>query len=84
MRAYIIDTGVHASHQDFSGRVVAGINTVDASPSTSDCNGHGTHVAGTVGGETFGVAKDVTLVAVRVFGCGNSTTTPASSPASTG
>jgi subtilisin family serine protease len=77
VRAYIIDTGIHATHTDFSGRVVAGVNTVDASPSTSDCNGHGTHVAGTVGGEAYGVAKDVTLVAVRVFGCGNSTSTSA-------
>ncbi len=77
VRAYIIDTGIHATHQDFSGRAVAGVNTVDASPSTSDCNGHGTHVAGTVGGESFGVAKDASLVAVRVFGCGNSTTTTA-------
>lgn len=77
VRAYIIDTGIHATHVDFSGRVVAGTNTVDASPSTTDCNGHGTHVSGTVGGETYGVAKDVTLVAVRVFGCGNSTSTSA-------
>ncbi len=77
VRAYIIDTGIHATHQDFSGRVVPGVNTVDGSPSTQDCNGHGTHVAGTVGGETYGVAKDVTLVAVRVFGCANTTTTAA-------
>ena len=77
VRAYIIDTGIRATHQDLSGRVVAGTNTVDASPSTTDCNGHGTHVSGTVGGETYGVAKDVTFVAVRVFGCGNSTSTSA-------
>jgi subtilisin family serine protease len=73
--AYMIDTGIHATHQDFSGRVQPGTNTVDASPSTTDCNGHGTHTAGTVGGETYGVAKDVTLIAVRVFGCGNTTAT---------
>ena len=77
VRAYIIDTGIHGGHADFSGRVQPGTNTVDSSPSTSDCNGHGTHVAGTVGGELHGVAKDVTLVAVRVFGCGNSTPTSA-------
>ena len=75
--AYMIDTGIHATHQDFSGRVQPGVNTVDSSPSTTDCNGHGTHTAGTVGGETYGVAKDVTLIAVRVFGCGNSTATSA-------
>lgn len=74
VKAYIIDTGIRATHQDLAGRVLAGTNTVDATPSTEDCNGHGTHVAGTVGGTTFGVAKDVTLVAVRVFGCGSSTT----------
>ena len=77
VRAYIIDTGIRATHQDFGGRVVAGTNTVDASPSTTDCNGHGTHVSGTVGGASYGIAKGVTLVAVRVFGCGNSTPTSA-------
>jgi subtilisin family serine protease len=77
VKAYVIDTGIRATHQDLAGRVVAGTNTVDATPSTEDCNGHGTHVSGTIGGTTWGVAKDVTLVAVRVFGCGNSTTTAA-------
>ena len=77
VRAYIIDTGIRATHQDLAGRVVAGTNTVDASPSTTDCNGHGTHVSGTVGGTTYGVAKAVTFVAVRVFGCGNTTATSA-------
>ncbi len=77
VKAYVIDTGIRATHQDLAGRVLAGTNTVDATPSTEDCNGHGTHVSGTIGGTTFGVAKNVTLVAVRVFGCGNSTTTAA-------
>lgn len=77
VRAYVIDTGIRATHVDLGGRVVAGINTVDATPSTQDCNGHGTHVSGTIGGSTYGVAKAVTLVAVRVFGCGSSTTTAA-------
>ncbi|MEY2456085.1 MAG: hypothetical protein QOK06_1179 [Acidimicrobiaceae bacterium] len=77
VKAYIIDTGIRATHQELAGRVTAGVNTVDATPSTTDCNGHGTHVSGTVGGTTYGVAKNVTLVAVRVFGCGNSTTTAA-------
>jgi subtilisin family serine protease len=74
VKAYVIDTGIRATHQDLAGRVLAGTNTVDATPSTEDCNGHGTHVSGTIGGTTFGVAKNVTLVAVRVFGCGSSTT----------
>lgn len=77
VKAYIIDTGIRATHQQFGGRVTLGTNTVDASPSTEDCNGHGTHVSGTVGGSTFGVAKNVTFVAVRVFGCGSSTATSA-------
>ena len=77
VKAYVIDTGIRATHQDLAGRVLAGTNTVDATPSTEDCNGHGTHVSGTIGGTTFGVAKNVTLVAVRVFGCGSSTTTAA-------
>lgn len=71
--AYIIDTGIRSTHREFGNRVVAGVNTVDQAPSTQDCNGHGTHVAGTVGGATYGVAKAVTLVAVRVFGCSDST-----------
>jgi subtilisin family serine protease len=74
VKAYVIDTGIRATHQDLAGRVLAGVNTVDATPSTEDCNGHGTHVSGTIGGATYGVAKGVTLVAVRVFGCGSSTT----------
>jgi subtilisin family serine protease len=77
VKAYVIDTGIRATHQDLAGRVLAGVNTVDGTPSTQDCNGHGTHVSGTIGGTTWGVAKGVTLVAVRVFGCGNSTTTAA-------
>ena len=77
VQAYIIDTGIRATHIDFGGRVRSGVNTVDGSPSTQDCNGHGTHVSGTTGGATYGVAKAVTLVAVRVFGCGSSTSTSA-------
>ncbi|WP_436792981.1 S8 family peptidase [Actinospongicola halichondriae] len=75
--AYIIDTGIRGSHSQFAGRVRPGTNTVDGSSPAQDCNGHGTHVAGTVGGSTYGVAKSVSLVAVRVFGCGDSTTTAA-------
>lgn len=71
--AYIIDSGLRATHRDFAGRTGAGMTVVEAD--TSDCNGHGTHVAGTVGGRTYGVAKGVTVVPVRVFGCGASGST---------
>ena len=66
--AYIIDTGIRGSHNEFGGRVsTAGYSSF--SGGTTDCNGHGTHVAGTVGGSTYGIAKGVTLVAVRVLDC---------------
>ncbi|MFM8956729.1 MAG: fibronectin type III domain-containing protein, partial [Actinomycetota bacterium] len=69
VRAYIIDTGVRSDHREFGGRVVAGRSQVDDGRGTEDCNGHGTHVAGTVGGQTVGVAKAVTIVPVRVLSC---------------
>lgn len=67
--AYILDTGIRASHSEFSGRVTSGFTSINDGRGTSDCNGHGTHVAGTVGGETYGVAQDVRLVPVRVLDC---------------
>ena len=70
--AYIIDTGILASHSNFGGRVTSGFDAIGDGNGTSDCNGHGTHVAGTVGSTTYGVAKDVDLVAVRVLDCGGS------------
>ncbi len=72
VRAYIIDTGINPSHVDFGGRVVAGTNFVADANGTSDCSGHGTHVAGTVGSATYGVAKGVTLVPVRTLDCAGS------------
>jgi subtilisin family serine protease len=69
--AYIIDSGIRISHSDFDGRASYGFDSVDGGDS-DDCDGHGTHVAGTVGGETYGVAKDVNLVAVRVLNCSGS------------
>jgi len=70
--AYIIDTGILFAHSEFAGgRATSGYDAVDGG-SADDCNGHGTHVAGTVGGATYGVAKNVSLVAVRVLGCGGS------------
>jgi subtilisin family serine protease len=71
--AYIIDTGIRFSHTDFGGRATSGYDAVDGG-SADDCNGHGTHVAGTVGGSTYGVAKGVSLVAVRVLNCSGSGT----------
>jgi len=68
--AYIIDTGIRSSHQEFGSRVLAAPHRFDAFGGTGeDCDGHGTHVAGTVGGATYGVAKAVDLVPVRVLNC---------------
>jgi subtilisin family serine protease len=67
--AFIIDTGIRADHVEFGGRVVSGYTAISDGNGTNDCNGHGTHVSGTVGGATYGVAKQVTLVPVRVLGC---------------
>ena len=67
--AYIVDTGIRASHNEFGGRVVGGVTAIDDGRGADDCNGHGTHVAGTVGGSRYGVAKGVSLFAVRVLGC---------------
>lgn len=74
VRAYIIDTGILASHSDFGGRVLSGYTAINDGRGSTDCNGHGTHVAGTVGGATWGVAKSVRLVPVRVLGCSGSGT----------
>ena len=71
VRAYIIDTGINTSLSDFGGRAVSGYDAVDGG-AADDCNGHGTHVAGTVGGTKWGVAKDVSIIAVRVLDCGGS------------
>lgn len=73
--AYIIDTGIRVSHNEFGGRASSGYDFVDNDSNADDCNGHGTHVAGTVGGSTYGVAKGVSLVGVRVLNCEGSGTT---------
>ena len=84
VNAYVIDTGINFAHPDFGGRAVRGTDKVTSSggllglgggggsTNGEDCNGHGSHVAGTVGGSTYGVAKSVRLVAVRVLDCGGS------------
>ena len=72
--AYIIDSGIRATHTEFGGRVTAGFSVINDGHGTDDCDGHGTHVSGIVGAATYGVAKNVTLVPVRVLDCsGNGT-----------
>jgi subtilisin family serine protease len=73
---YIVDTGIRYDHEEFwtsttdpTSRAVFGVDEIDAGGTGADCHGHGTHVSGTVGGLTYGVAKAVQLVAVRVLGC---------------
>ena len=67
VRAYIVDTGIRSTHTEFGGRVLSGVSFVPDAYGTGDPTGHGTHVAGTVGGTTWGVAKLVSLVPVRVL-----------------
>ena len=67
--AYVIDTGIRKTHSEFGGRAVHGFDAVTMGLSSDDCNGHGTHVSGTIGGATYGIAKGVRLVAVRVLNC---------------
>ncbi|WP_299058335.1 S8 family peptidase [uncultured Nocardioides sp.] len=67
--AYVIDTGIRATHRDFGGRVQQGYSSVLLGNPRNDCNGHGTHVAGTVGGSTYGIAKQVNLIPVQVLSC---------------
>jgi subtilisin family serine protease len=68
VNAYVIDTGILTTHGDFEGRARWGANT-SGDGNNSDCNGHGTHVAGTIGGQNHGLAKDVKLTAVKVLNC---------------
>jgi len=63
--AYVIDTGIKLDHKDFGGRAIKGIDVINGT--FIDGNGHGTHVSGTIGGTTYGIAKKITLVAVRVL-----------------
>lgn len=67
--AYVVDTGIYSDHTQFTGRLRSGYDAIGGG---SDCNGHGTHVAGTIGGSTYGVAPTVELVAVRVLDCAGS------------
>ena len=74
VNAYIIDTGIRTTHTQFGGRASVGFDAVGDGQNGQDCNGHGTHVAGTVGSSTYGVAKGVSLFAVRVLNCQGSGT----------
>lgn len=74
VNAYIVDTGVLATHTQFSGRMGTGYTAINDGRGTSDCNGHGTHVAGTVAGTTHGIAKGARVFPVRVLGCNGSGT----------
>lgn len=74
VRAFVIDTGILSTHTQFSGRIAAGYTAIADGRGTEDCNGHGTHVAGTIGGSVAGLAKSVTLVPVRVLDCSGSGT----------
>lgn len=69
VHAYVIDTGIRSTHTQFQGRLGAGFDGVDPEGGGEDCDGHGTHVAGTLGGSTWGMARAVTLHPVRVLDC---------------
>jgi serine protease len=75
VHAYVIDTGIRATHTQFAGRVSGGMTVINDGRGTGDCNGHGTHVAGTIGSSTYGVAKAVRLHPVRVLNCSGSGST---------
>ncbi|MFE7132163.1 S8 family peptidase [Streptomyces sp. NPDC057638] len=75
VNAYVIDTGIRTSHAEFGGRASVGTDTVGGGQNGQDCQGHGTHVAGTIAGGTYGVAKSANVIAVRVLNCQGSGTT---------
>ncbi|WDZ84862.1 S8 family peptidase [Micromonospora cathayae] len=74
VHVYVVDTGIRATHVDFGGRVTGGVDLVDGALPADDCNGHGTHLAGTIGGRSYGVAKETQLHPVRVLNCQGSGT----------
>jgi len=70
--AYVIDTGIRPLHREFGGRASVGTDTIGGGQNGIDCHGHGTHVAGTIGSNTYGLAKQVKLVGIRVLDCSGS------------
>jgi len=72
VHVYVIDTGIRSTHNEFGGRASKDFDSINDGQNGNDCNGHGTHVAGTIGGATYGVAKNVTLHGVRVLNCAGS------------
>lgn len=72
VNAFVIDTGIRSDHIEFAGRVLSGYSAIADGNGTTDCNGHGTHVSGSIGGTTWGVAKSVNLIPVRVLDCAGS------------
>lgn len=74
VRVYVVDTGIRADHSELAGRVATGFSAIADGNGTTDCNGHGTHVAGTIAGTTWGVAKQANVVPIRVLGCDGSGT----------
>ena len=71
---YVVDTGVSTTHTDFFGRLRSGFSAINDGRGSNDCNGHGTHVAGTAAGTTYGVAKAASITPVRVLDCAGSGT----------
>jgi subtilisin family serine protease len=69
VHVYVLDTGLRATHAQFEGRVGEGYSAIHDGKGADDCNGHGTHIAGIIGGASYGVARGVTIHAVRVLGC---------------
>src|SRR5262249_39657351 len=69
VNAYVVDTGIRFTHQEFQGRANAAFDGINDGRNGGDCHGHGTHVAATIGGATYGVAKNARLYSVRVFDC---------------
>lgn len=72
VNAYVVDSGIRSSHVEFSGRITAGWNGINDGRGIEDCNGHGTHVAGTIAGTTYGVAKKANIIPLRVLECDGS------------
>ncbi len=69
VKVYVVDTGVRSTHAELRGRVAPGYTLIEDGMGTEDCQGHGTHVAGTIAGSTYGVAKGATIVPIRVLDC---------------